>query len=296
MALAMTPSGPARAGPGAFERAARTCVGLLAVGIALVPSPARADAETHRLQVVEHFAGRFPDIAFADYAQGALVFDVDARLQYDSIMSLRPFAAELDKAALLWRTPLADGTTYADCLPQGGRMIAGHYPRFDDDLGRVVTLEDLVNQCRVKHGERPYSPADADTMGLLMVHLRSLSDGMTMAIRVEGEGAQRAFEDGRRTFYARAGQLNFSCAHCHIDNAGFRLRSEIMSPVLGQAVHWPVFRGGERLFTLQARYRECHELVRHVADEPGSARYNNLEYFHSYLSNGLKLRAAVFRK
>lgn len=296
MALAMTPTGPARAGPVAFVHAARVLVWSLGVLVGLAPIPTRADAESHRLRVVEHFAGRFPDIVLADYAHGALVFDVDARLQYESIMSLPPFAAELDKAAALWAQPLADGTRYADCLPEGGRMIAGHYPRFDEAQGRVVTLEDLVNQCRVRHGERPYSPGDAKTMGLLMVHLRSLSDGMTMDVRVQGEGAQRAFEDGRRTFYARAGQLNFSCAHCHIDKAGFRLRSEIMSPVLGQATHWPVFRGGERLFTLQARYRECHELVRHVADEPGSPRYNNLEYFHSYLSNGLKLRAAVFRK
>jgi hypothetical protein len=37
--------------------------------------------------------------------------------------------------------PLKSGKTYADCLPNGGRMIAGDYPKFDDAKGKVVTLE-----------------------------------------------------------------------------------------------------------------------------------------------------------
>lgn len=269
----------------------------LAVGLLWSPAqPALAGPEADRLKVVDHFTGRYPDIRFADYRYGALVFDPDARLHYDSIMALPPFMAELEKAERLWSTPLKSGKTYADCLPNGGRMIAGHYPMFDTAQGRVVTLEDLVNACRVANGELAWDHADMASMGLLTVHLRGLSNGMKMNIKVEGEAARKAFDDGKKTFYARAGQLNFSCAQCHIDQAGFRLRSEVLSPVIGQATQWPVFRGGDKLFTLQARYRECHELVRHVPDEIGGTRYNNLEYFHSYLSNGLEMRAAVFRK
>jgi sulfur-oxidizing protein SoxA len=36
--------------------------------------------------------------------------------------------------------------------------------------------------------------------------------------------------------------------------------------------------------------------VRHVPDQAGSTRYDNLEYFHAYQSNGLPLQASVFRK
>jgi sulfur-oxidizing protein SoxA len=59
---------------------------------------------------------------------------------------------------------------------------------------------------------------------------------------------------------------------------------------------WPVFRGGDQLVTLQKRYEICHQYVRHVPDKAGSTRYDNLEYFHAYLSNGLVMRASVFRK
>jgi sulfur-oxidizing protein SoxA len=50
------------------------------------------------------------------------------------------------------------------------------------------------------------------------------------------------------------------------------------------------------LTTLQKRYEGCHRNVRHVPDKAGGTRYNNLEYFHSYISNGLPLQSSVFRK
>ncbi len=81
-----------------------------------------------------------------------------------------------------------------------------------------------------------------------------------------------------------------------MDNAGNRIRAEVLSPTLGQTTHWPVFRAGERLTTLQARYKGCNNQVRAVPFEPGSEEFNNLEYFMSYQDNGLPLKASVFRK
>ena len=48
--------------------------------------------------------------------------------------------------------------------------------------------------------------------------------------------------------------------------------------------------------TLQKRYEGCHRSTRHEPDKAGSPRYNNLEYFHAYMSNGLEMEAAVYRK
>jgi len=264
----------------------------LGAGAALAePAP-----EDDRARLEAFFRKQFPDLRIEQYVYGAMLFDPEAMAQYRGIMEYPPFAGEVEKGEILWRTPMRSGLTYADCLPNRGRMIAGNYPMFDEAKGRVVTLEDAINACRVANNEAPYPHGDPASMGALTAYLRGLSDGMKMNIRVEGEGARRAFADGRRTFYARAGQLNFSCANCHVDNAGNRLRGELLSPVIGQATHWPVFRGGDQLVTLQARYASCHRLARHVPDALGSTRYNNLEYFHSYLSNGLPLRASVFRK
>lgn len=269
---------------------------LTAAGALLGGMAVNADPEMERTKVVKYFKDKFPDIKFEDYIHGALALSPDAKAQYDSVMEFPPFVSEIDKGEKLWNTPFKTGKTYADCLPNGGKMIAGFYPQYDEAKGKVVTFEDALNECRVANGEQPYDYSDMKTMGLLTAYARTLSDGMKMSIRVDSPGARKAFEDGKKTYYARAGQLNFSCANCHVDSSGNNLRSEILSPVLGQATHWPVFRGGERLVTLQERYKGCFSQVRHAPDKPGSTRFNNLEYFHSYLSNGLELKASVYRK
>jgi sulfur-oxidizing protein SoxA len=271
-------------------------IALAGLGILMGTVSANAGPEEDRQKLSTFFASKYPDVKQQDYIYGALAFDPDAMSQYNSIMEFPPFSSEIEKGQKMWNTPLKSGKTYADCLPNGGKMIAGDYPMFDNAKGKVVTLEDAINNCRTANGEEAYAYGDPKTMGLLTAYMRTLSDGMKMNVKVEGDAALKAYDDGKKTFYSRAGQLNFSCGSCHVDNAGNRIRSELLSPVIGQATHWPVFRGGENLTTLQKRYEGCHKSVRHSPDKAGSTRYNNLEYFHSYMSNGLELRSAVFRK
>jgi sulfur-oxidizing protein SoxA len=269
---------------------------LATLGIVFGAFAANADPEADRMKVVNFLEHKYPDIKFDDYVYGALAFDPDAKSQYDSIMDFPPFLDVIDQGKKMWETPFKSGKTYADCLPNGGKMIAGNYPMYDEKLGKVVTLEDVLNDCRVQNGEKPYSYSDMKTMGVLDAYVRTLSDGMKMNIKVDGPGAVKAFDDGKKTYYTRTGQLNFSCASCHLENAGNRLRSELLSPSLGHAVHWPVFRGGDKLVTFQNRFVGCFKQVRQVPDKEGSTRFNNLEYFLSYMSNGLPLKADVFRK
>lgn len=271
---------------------------LAMAGIGLLTGAISASAgpEEDRMKVVNYLTQKYPDVKLDQYVYGALAFDPDAKSQYDAIMEFPPYLSELDKGAKLFKTPFKNGKTYADCLPNGGKMIAGNYPMFDEAKGKVVTFEDTVNNCRVANGEEPYKLENDATMGLLMAYIGTLSDSMKMNIKVDSPAALKAFEDGKKTYYTRVGQFNFSCASCHVEGAGNRLRSEMLSPVVGQAVHWPVFRAGEKLTSLQERYSGCFKNVRQMPDKQGSERFNNLEYFHSYLSNGLEMKASVFRK
>jgi sulfur-oxidizing protein SoxA len=270
---------------------------LAMAGIGLLTGAITANAgpEEDRMKLVNYFTQKYPDVKIDQYVYGALAFDPDAKSQYDAIMEFPPYTAELEKGEKLFKTPFKNGKTYADCLPNGGKMIAGNYPMFDEAKGKVVSLEDVAMACRVANGEAAVG-LDDKNFNLTMAYLRTLSDGMKMNIKVEGQGAMKAFEDGKKTYYARTGQFNFSCASCHVEGAGNRLRSELLSPGVGQAVHWPVFRGGEQLVSLQTRYEGCFKNVRQVPEKAGTVRMNNLEYFHSYLSNGLEMKASVFRK
>ena len=269
---------------------------LAGIGLLSGALNVQAGPEEDRAKVLKYFAEKFNTSKPEDYVYGALMLDPDAKSQYDAIMEFPPYTSMLEKGEKLFKTPFKNGKTYADCLPNGGKMIAGNYPMFDDAKGKVVTLEDVVNACRVANGEEAYPHSDGKDFDLLMAHVRSLSDGMKMNIKVQSPGALAAYNDGKKTYYTRVGQFSFSCASCHIEGSGNRLRSELLSPGVGQAVHWPAFRGGDTAVSLQKRYEGCHNNVRQVPDKPGSTRYNNLEYFHSYMSNGLEMKAAVFRK
>lgn len=270
--------------------------GVAGLGIALGAVNVYANPDKDRQDFIKYYTNKYPNIKIDDYVYGALAFDPDSKAQYDAIMEFPPFDSVVEKGRKMFETPLKSGKTYADCLPNGGKMIAGNYPMFDEAKGKVVTLNDVINDCRVANGEEAYKVADAKTMGVLNAYLRTLSDGMLMNIKVDTPKAMAAYEDGKKSFFTRKGQLNFACSSCHVQNAGVRLRSELISPAIGHAVHWPVFRAGDNLVQLQQRYVGCYRSVRAVAPPAGSTTMNNLEYFHSYQSNGLPMKASVFRK
>lgn len=268
----------------------------LAIFLAASALPALAAPEDDRADFIRHYQDKFPGVALDDYVDGALMLSRDAKSQFDSIMEFPPFQADLDRGRKLWETPFANGATYAGCFATGGRNVAGDYPRFDRATGKVVTFEMALNDCRSRNGEKEFVYGDRSTMGVLTAHARALSDGMRMNVKVEGAGALEKYEQGKRFYFTRIGQYNFSCSSCHFGNAGRILRTEIISPSVGQATHWPVFRAGDNLNTLHIRLQRCMEQMRAAPFPAGSEELNNLEYFLAYLSNGLPLRAAVYRK
>lgn len=267
-----------------------------AVFVLLAAAAAHATPEEDRAAFVQTFQQRFPGIPLDDYVLGGLMLNRASRSHYEDIMAFPPFIGDIERGKVLWETPFSNGRSYADCLPDGGRTIAGKYPIFDPRENRVITFEMALNRCRRDSGESEYRFDDRSTMGVLTAYARSLSDGMRMDIRVEGEAARAKYQEGRRLFYRRIGQMNFSCANCHVDNAGKIMRMEIISPAIGQPTHFPIFRGGDTLYTLHMRYTRCMEQVRAQPFPMGSEAFNNLEYFHSYLSNGLPMQASVYRR
>ncbi len=271
---------------------------LLAVTLAgaCIGGLAHASPEQDRATFIALYHDKFPNAAMDDYVNGALMLSADARAQFDSIMEFPPFQGDIDRGRTLWETPFRNGRTFASCYANGGRNIAGNYPYYDSGNDRVVTFEMDINRCLRDNGEAEYKFSDKSTMGILTAYARTLSDGMRVDVRVAGTGAIAKYEQGKKLYFTRIGQYNFACASCHMVNAGKILRTEILSPTVGQTTHWPVFRGGDNLNTLHMRYRRCMEQMRAAPFSAGSEELNNLEYFQSYLDNGLPMRASVYRK
>jgi len=268
---------------------------MLAVAV-LCPALGLAGPADDRVQLVHFFEKRFPGVPLEDYVYGALIASPGGRHQYEQIMEFPPFLGDLEKGKQIWETPFHNGATFANCFAMGGRNVVGTYPYFDNASGKVVTFENAVNACLRTNGEAEFAYGDREPMGVLTAYARTLSDGMRINIRVDSPGAVAKYEAGKQLFFRRIGQLNAACAGCHLHNAGKIMRMEIISPALGQATHWPIFRGGEELMTLQGRFKRCMEQMRAVPYGFDSEEWNNLEYFLTYLSNGLPLKSAVFRK
>jgi sulfur-oxidizing protein SoxA len=257
---------------------------------------ALASPEKDRAAMLALFSERFVDVPLQEYIHGSMMLSDDARMQYESIMDFPPFQGDIDRGQRIWKTPFANGQSFANCFENGGRNIAGRYPYYDEETNRVVTFEMALNECLRNNDEAQFEYGDRSTMGVLTAYARTLSDNMLMDIRVDSAGARKKYESGRAFYYRRIGQHNLACASCHLTHAGRYFRDELLSPTIGQALHFPVFRGGEFLFTLHMRYQRCMEAVRAVPFAAGSEVLNNLEYFHSYLSNGLPLKASVYRR
>ena len=248
-----------------------------------------------RAALINEYKQSLPGIKFEDYVYGALAMSPDAKSQYDEIMAFPPYSIDLDKGKKAWDTPFKNGKQFSSCFPNGGKNVAGNYPYFDNAANRVVTFENVINACLRANGEAELKYGESE-MGLLTAYARSLSDGMKVNVKVEGAGALAAYEKGKKYYYARNGQLNFSCSSCHVQSAGKFIRSDQLSMMIGQASHWPEFRGGTDITTLQGRFKQCEKNVRAKPKDANSEEYNNLGYFMSFMSNGLPMQTPVFRK
>ena len=268
--------------------------GLAALALAIFIQPAAtadtpdpaADAKAFR----DYFVRKFPQVKLEDFANGPYSMNADMRRQWEEKEQFPPYEFALESGKEMFATPFRNGKTYADCFPNGGIGIRQNYPYFDEKEGKVVTLELALNRCRETNGEAPYSYVK-DEMASLTAYLAFTSRGKPMDIKVPNDPrALAAYEDGKRYFYTRRGQLNFSCASCHVQSPGERIRAEILAPALGIMNALPIYRSEwSGMGTTSRRLLTCNSQTRAVPLDPQSDEYRDLEYFLSYMSNGLPI-------
>jgi L-cysteine S-thiosulfotransferase len=247
------------------------------------PDPA-ADAKAFR----DYFATKFPNLKLEDFANGPYAMDEDMRRQWEEKEQFPPYEFSLDMGKEMFAKPFKNGKSYADCFSNQGIGIRQNYPYFDAKEGKVITLELALNRCREANGEPPFSYV-GDEMAALTAYMAFTSRDKLFNIEIPNDPrALEAYQNGKRYFYTRRGQLNFSCATCHVQNPGERLRAEILAPALGILNAMPIYRsewGG--MGTISRRLTTCNSQIRAVPLEPQADEYRDLEYYLSYVSNGL---------
>ncbi len=245
----------------------------------------------------DHFEMRFPDLKFDEYANGTYALNADARMSWEAIEEFPPYTHGLELGEKLFNTPFSNGKRYSDCLENGGKGIRQHYPKYDPATKTILTIEGEINRCRVENGEQPL-PWKEGEIAEISAYIASTSNGQKINITIpDDDTALEFYRRGKQHFYAKRGQLNLSCANCHIDNSGNRLRGEVLSPALGHPTHFPVYRlKWKSLGTIHRRFAGCSEQILDKAFPAQSDVYKSLEYFLNYMSNGQIINAPSTRK
>jgi len=270
---------------------------IVAFGL-LMAQPTLGGPEEDRQTMLSFYQKRFPDIVLQEFANGLYAFDEAAREQWLELEDFPPYETAIDEGEQFFSVPFANGKSYANCFENDGIGVRQNYPYFDDDAGMVVTLELAINQCREQNGEQPLNYRSGELVSI-SAYMSYTSRGNTIEVDVPEDNPQAmaAYEAGKQFYYSRRGQMNFACSSCHIQSVGMSLRADPLSTTVGQATHWPAYRTvwGD-LVSLQRRFQECNFQVRARPLEEQSAEYRNLEYFLTYMSNGLQLNGPASRR
>jgi len=237
-----------------------------------------------------YFTNRFPKLALDDFVNGPYSMDEGLRKQWKAIDEFPPYDFAIDKGKAMFATPFKNGKTYGDCFPNKGIGVRQNYPQFDAKSGQVITLDVALNRCREANGEQPFDYTK-DDMAALTAYMAFTSRGKPMDIKIPDDPrALAAYENGKRYFYTRRGQMNFSCASCHVQSPGERIRAEILAPALGILNAMPIYRSEwSGMGTTSRRFVTCNSQTRAVPLEPQADEYRDVEYFLSYVANGLPI-------
>jgi sulfur-oxidizing protein SoxA len=273
--------------------AAALAVGLAAPALHAADPAASAEAQAQEFR--EFFYKRFPDIKPEDYIYGVYALNPDARAQFEAMNEFPPYEEAIKKGKELYSKPLANGKSLKDCLGEA-KGLRAKYPFFDTETNKVRILEADLIQCAQAYGETKLNEKSKD-LKAISAYLASESRGMKVNVTIPNAQALAAFEEGKRRWFQKTGQLNLSCADCHQYHSGQRARSETLSPGIGKTAHFPVWRlKSDGLVTLNDRFYGCVRDTRAKPYKRYGDEYRAMEYFLAYIDNGLEITGPAVRK
>jgi len=227
-----------------------------------------------------------------DFINGSYAYNKVGKSQYEELAEMPPYEDAIDEGEELYNKTKG----IKKCFPDPA--IAGEYPKFDEKKGQVVTLTGAINNCLVANGEKKWNPKKGK-MAKLQAYFaaKSKEAGKKVHIVINSKAAAAAYEHGKKEYYSQRGYLKLSCANCHVQGAGERVRREYLSPLLGATTHFPVYRlKWQGLGTLERRLGGCNKNQGEQPHKPGSAWTRDMLYFMAYMSNGLPVNGPDVRK
>ncbi len=203
----------------------------------------------------------------------------------------------VDQAVDDWGTVEgSEGKSCASCHDDVEESMAGvraEYPKWNERAGEVRTIAQMVNECRTDRMGAEALGYTSAKMARMEALISVQSRGMPMNVAIDGPAAAM-WEQGKDMFYSRTGQLELSCASCHEENYGNRIRSDHLSQ--GQTNGFPVYRlKNAKLTTPHGRFKGCVRDTRAETYKPGGDEFVALELYVASRGNGLSVEGVSVR-
>jgi sulfur-oxidizing protein SoxA len=203
----------------------------------------------------------------------------------------------VNQGEALWSEPAGEANkSCADCHGDAAtsmRGVASRYPAYDPSLGRPLSIDQRIAQCRNERQHASPLPADNDRALALATFVGLQSRGLPLQPDISGP-ARTFFEAGQAVFNVRQGQLNLSCAQCHDGLAGQRLGGAIIPQ--GHPNGYPEYRlEWQGMGSLYRRLRNCLVGVRAEPFPPEAPEVAELELFLAWRARGLRVETPAVR-
>ncbi|MGD8484730.1 MAG: sulfur oxidation c-type cytochrome SoxA, partial [Thioalkalispiraceae bacterium] len=205
------------------------------------PMVADASPQSDLKNFRAYFFKKFPGVKLQDYGNGIYALDESRRQEWENIEEFPPYEEGIELGKSLFAK-----YKLGSCFKNGGIGIKQNYPYFDKRSGKVRTLVADIHACLKSKG------VDAKKAGIkkkkgkitaILAYMAYTSRGKKGNVVIDPSPASMAiYTRGKTHFYAKRGQLNFSCADCHQYNSGMMARGNLLSPALGHTSHFPVWR------------------------------------------------------
>lgn len=171
---------------------------------------------------------------------------------------------------------------------------AAEFPKIDAQSGELFNLELQINACRERYQEQPPLVFESEDLLSLAAFVANQSYATPTNVTILG-AAQKHYELGEREFYTRRGQLNFSCAQCHNENWGRKLRGDTISQ--GHGNGFPAYRfEWQTIGSLHRRLQDCNTGIRAEPKPLGDPVYLAIELYLAKRANGLPLESPAIRR
>ena len=234
----------------------------------------------------------------ADPLASGTVFLSDNLKAQQADEAVNPGMLWVTEGAALWKQ--ADGVVNKSCASCHGAAersmqgVAARYPSVDVGTGQLLNLEGRINRCRKTNQQAEPYAYESDALLALTAFVARQSLGMPRAVKVDGAAAPY-YGAGKALYHRRQGQLNLSCAQCHIDKVGRRLRGDTISNGLGNG--YPVYRlEWQSAGSLHRRFRSCLFGVRARQFDYGSPEFLQLELYIAKRAEGVAIETPAIRK